>query len=71
MRTTNNTIYISDYLTVPMPRKARSKQALRRKIQNRRILWHILPFLVNAIGISILLLLTIFGLTICAVALGG
>lgn len=71
MRTTNHTIYISDYLTVPVPRKARNKQALKRKLRNRQILWSMLPFLVNAIGISILLLLTVFGLTICVVALGG
>lgn len=71
MRTTNNTIYLSDYLTVPMPKKARSRRALRRKIRNRQILWQLLPVLVNAIGIAVLLCLTVFCLTICAVALGG
>lgn len=71
MRTTNHTIYLSDYLTVPVPRKARTRQALRRKIRNRRILWNMLPFLVNAIGIFLLLVLMVFGLTVCAVALGG
>ena len=69
--TTNNTIYLSDYLTVPMPRRARSRRALRRKIRNRQILWQLLPYLVNAVGIAALLLLTVFGLTICVVALGA
>lgn len=72
MRTTitNNTIYLSDYLAVPIPRRARSRQALLRKIRNRQILWKLLPYLVNAVGIAALLLLTVFGLTICVVALG-
>lgn len=72
MRTTtkNNTIYLSDYLAVPMPRRARSRRALQRKIKNRKILWQLLPYLVNAAGIAALLLLTVFGLTICAMALG-
>lgn len=73
MRThsTNNTIYLSDYLAMPMPRRARSRRELRRKLRNRQIIWLILPYLVNAIGIAALLLLTVFGLTICAVALGA
>lgn len=69
--TTNNTIYLSDYLAMPMPKHARSRRALRRKIRTRQLLWQLLPYLVNAAGIAALLLLTIFGLTICAVALGG
>ena len=70
MRTTQTTIYLSDYLTVPMPRKARCRQALRRKRRTRAILWQLLPYLINAVGILVLLLLTVFGLTICVVALG-
>ena len=70
MRTNETTIYLSDYLSVPMPKHARSRKALRRKYQTRKILWQLLPVLVNALGIAILLGLMVFGLTVCAVALG-
>lgn len=71
MRTNDTTIYLSDYLAVPRPKRARSKKALRRKYQTRKILWQLLPVLVNALGIAILLGLMVFGLTVCTVALGG
>lgn len=69
--TTNNTIYLSDYLSMPIPQRARSRRELRRKIKSRQFLWRLFPYLVNAVGIAALLLLTVFGLTICAVALGA
>lgn len=70
MRATN-TIYLSDYFTVPMPQHAASHQDYLRKIKNRRILWGLLPYLVEAAGILIVLTLTIAGITVCALGLGG
>ena len=71
MRATNNTIYLSDYFTVPMPQKAASHQDYLRKIKNRRILWALLPYLFEAVGILIMLILTIVGVAICTLGLGG
>lgn len=70
MRATGNTIYLSDYFTVPMPQHASSHQDHLRKIKNRRILWGLLPYLVEAVGILIVLGLTIVGITVCGLGLG-
>lgn len=70
MRATN-TIYLSDYLTVPMPQHAASHQDYLRKIKNRRILWGLLPYFVEAAGILVVLALTIAGIAVCALGLGG
>lgn len=70
MRATN-TIYLSDYFTVPMPQRATSHQDYLRKIKTRRILWGLLPYFVEAAGILIVLTLTIAGIAVCALGLGG
>lgn len=70
MRASENTIYLSDYFTVPMPQKASSHQDYLKKIKNRRILWALLPYLFEAMGILIVLVLTIVGITICGLGLG-
>ena len=71
MRTTGNTVYLSDYFTVPMPQHAVSHKDFLRKIRNRRILWGLLPYLVEAVGILIMLGLTIVGIAVCTLGLGA
>lgn len=70
MRVTNNTIYLSDFFAVPMPQRAASRQDYLKKIKNRRILWALLPYLFEAVGILIVLVLTIAGITVCMLGLG-
>lgn len=38
-----NPIYVSDLFTVPMPRYAASPEDFRRKLLIRRVLWALLP----------------------------
>ena len=71
MRTTEHTIYLSDYFTVPMPFPAATRQKYLRKIRKRRILWALLPYLLKGIGILALLWATMAGFTICAIGLGA
>lgn len=71
MRSTESTIYLSDYFTVPMPQRAASHRDYLRKIKNRRILWALLPYLLEAVGILFVLLVTVIGITVCTIGLGG
>lgn len=71
MRANENTIYLSDYFTVPMPQKASSHQDYLKKIKSRRILWALLPYVLEAIGILIVLVLTLVGLTACGLGLSA
>lgn len=71
MRANENTIYLSDYFTVPMPQKASSHQDYLKKIKSRRTLWALLPYVLEAIGILIVLVLTLVGLTVCGLGLSA
>ena len=72
MRTNNKqTVYLSDLLTVPMPTQASSHAEYLRKIRIRRLMWAILPGCMEAIGLILLVLLTIFGISVCAISMGG
>ena len=70
MRTTN-TIYLSDLLSVPMPRRAASHEEYLRKIRNRRILWALLPYIVRGLVIAVSLMLAMSGLTVMFLGMGG
>lgn len=70
MRTTN-TVYVSDLLSMPMPRHAASHQEYLKKIRNRRILWALLPYLVRGLVIAVSLMLTMSGLTVMVLGMGG
>lgn len=68
---TNNNFYISDLLTVPMPKHATSHQDFLRRIRNRRILWALLPYIGEAIVGIITCSLTVFGIMTLMLGLGG
>lgn len=68
---TNDHIYISDLLCVPMPKHAASHRDFIRRIRNRRILWALLPYLGQALLVLAACGLTMAGLTTLAVGLGG
>ena len=70
MRTTN-TVYVSDLLSMPMPRHAASHQEYLKKIRNRRILWALLPYLVRGLVIAVSLMLAMSGLTVMVLGMGG
>lgn len=68
---TNNNIYISDLLSVPMPKHATSHEDYLRRICLRRIFWGLLPYL-GQIFLAILALgVTTFGLMALTLGLGG
>ncbi len=72
MRTNaKSTIYLSDFLTVPMPLRASSRRALRRKLKSRRILWALLPYLAEGLLILLALTLTLLGAGLVALGLQG
>ena len=60
------TVYVSDLFTVPLPKRAASQENYRRKVLLRRMLWAVLPYLVEGClflltaGVIIGGLLTIF-----------
>lgn len=68
---TNENIYISDLLAVPMPKHATSHRDFLRRIRNRRILWALLPYLGEALLGLLACGLTVAGITTLAVGLGG
>ena len=70
MRTTN-TVYVSDLLSMPMPRHAATHQEYLKKIRNRRILWALLPYLVRGLVIAVSLMLAMSGLTVMVLGMGG
>lgn len=68
---TNNNIYLSDLLTVPMPKHATSHRDFLRRIRNRRILWALLPYIGEALVGITTLCLTLGGIMTLMVGLGG
>lgn len=68
---TNNNLYISDLLTVPMPKHATSHSDYLRRVKNRRIVWGLLPYLIEAVAILIFTGLTVFGISALVLGLGG
>lgn len=68
---TNNNFYISDLLTVPMPKHATSHQDFLRRIRNRRILWALLPYIGEALVGITTCSLTVFGIMTLMLGLGG
>ena len=46
MKATNN-VYVSDLFTVPMPKHAASPEDFRRKLLLRRVVWAMLPYLLE------------------------
>ena len=70
MRTTDNTIFLSDLLACPRPQKATSPQDYRRKLRNRLFLWALLPWLLEAAAIVVTLMLLVAGITVCSIGLG-
>ncbi len=69
MRTNN--IYLSDLLTVPMPKHASSHRDFLRRIRNRRILWALLPYVGEALVCLATGSLTVVGIMTLMVGLGG
>lgn len=70
MRTTN-TVYLSDLLSLPMPRRAASHEEYLKKIRNRRILWALLPYMLRGLVMAASLMLAMSGLTVMVLGLGG
>lgn len=68
---TNNNIYISDLLAVPLPKHANSHEDFLRRIRNRRILWALLPYLGQALLGIVLCCLVAGGSMMLMVGLGG
>lgn len=64
-------IYLSDYFAYPIPTHAASGEAFLRKLRNRRILWAILPGLLETAALLTLVLAVTFGLSVCAIGFGG
>lgn len=69
MRTNN--IYISDLLSVPMPKHANSHEDYLRRICIRRILWGLLPYAGQAIMALCGLGVMCFGIVALTLGLGG
>lgn len=69
MRNTS-TVYLSDLLSVPMPQKAASHEDYLRKIKNRRILWALMPYLLEGAGAILMVSLTVAGVIVFAVGMG-
>lgn len=68
---TNKNIYISDLLSVPMPKHATSHRDFLRRIQTRRILWATLPYLGEGIVAGLCCGGTIVGIIMLTLSLGG
>ena len=68
---TNNNIYISDLLSVPMPRRATSHEDYLRRICLRRILWGLLPYVGQAVMAVCTCGLTVGGILALTLGLGG
>lgn len=66
-----NTIYLSDILSVPMPKHAESHEAYLRKVQYRRIIWALLPYVVRGLVTAACVVLIMSGLTVMMLGLGG
>jgi hypothetical protein len=68
---TREPIYLSDYLSVPTPKRASSRQSYFRKVRNRQLLWLLLPYLVQGILILAAAGMTMVGVTVLLCGLGG
>ncbi len=66
-----STVYLSDYLSLPMPTRASSHQAYLQKIRRRRILWGLIPYCVEAAVLLGLVVLTVVGASVFAITLGA
>jgi hypothetical protein len=67
---TRETIYLSDYLSIPAPKHASSRQAYFRKIRLRQLLWGLLPYLIQGILFLTAAGMTMIGLTVLLCGLG-
>ncbi len=68
MRTVSDqTIYLSDVLAIPMPGRACSRRDYLRRLRRRRLLWKLLPFCLEALGLLALVLITVTGLGVFVV----
>lgn len=70
MRTENN-IYISDLLSVPMPKHANSHEDYLRRICIRRILWGLLPYIGQVLLAVTTLCMTTAGILALTLGLGS
>jgi hypothetical protein len=68
---TRETIYLSDYLSVPTPKHASSRRAYFRKIRSRQLLWFLLPYLVQGVLFLAAAGMTMVGITVLLCGLGG
>jgi hypothetical protein len=68
---TRETIYLSDYFSIPSPKRASSRRAYFRKLRNRQLLWFLLPYLIQGILILITAGMTMVGLTVLLCGVGG
>lgn len=64
-------IYISDLLSVPTPKHAVSRRDYQRKLQRRRLLWALLPYLGQAVLALAVCGLMVFGLLTVSLGFGG
>ena len=67
---TEQTVYLSDILTIPMPSRAASRKAYRRKLTNPKLLWFLLPWILEALALLALIAITMTGVGVFAVSLG-
>jgi hypothetical protein len=68
---TREPIYLSDYLSVPTPKRASSRQAYFRKVRNRQFLWLLLPYLVQGMLFLAAAGMTMVGVMVLLCGLGG
>ncbi len=66
----SNNIYLSDMLAVPAPKPGISRQEYRKKLRNRKLLWAVLPYFVEAVILTIALILLMGGASILLFGLG-
>lgn len=69
MRT--NQIYLSDLFSVPVPKHTLSRRTFRKKLFLRKLLWAALPYLLQAVLLTITLALMMGGLSILLCGLGS
>jgi hypothetical protein len=65
-----STIYLSDYFTLPQPLGAETQADYRRKLRHRKLVWALLPRVLEAVGLLAMVGLMLLGATVCALGLG-
>ena len=65
------TYYISDLFTVPTPKATGPRRDYRRKLRNRKILWALLPYVLQGLFFIAATAIIMGSFTMLAYGLGG